>query len=214
MQESFTKKKYIEITCQMMLSGGVDSISARKIADVLGCAQSAIYKHFRSMDELMIYASFRYLHDYYCETDRIASKYKSSLSQYLETEKYFARYSFENPVIFHNLYFGKYRHMTPCILQDFLTMYRSDLSIKDYTSSFKAGGLSEDNRALIMKCIKEGSLTIRDDQIDIVNNTIINLYKGFLKGVLDDQENANPDERARQYLDCFNAYIANFKSTK
>lgn len=86
-------KKYIEAAYQIMTEEGVEAISARKLARILGCVPSSAYKHFQGLDELILYASFRYLKGYCIEIDRIASQSKDALDMYRRTERCFAEYT-------------------------------------------------------------------------------------------------------------------------
>ena len=48
--------------------------------------------------------------------------------------------------------------------------------------------------------------------IDIVNDTIVNLYKGFLKGLLDGEDERDPQQQAERYLTCFENILQFYRS--
>jgi AcrR family transcriptional regulator len=200
-----TKKKYIEAAHQLMLEDGVGTVSARKVANRLGCAQSSIYKHFQGLDELFLYASIRYLKEYYINVNRIASQSLNALDMYRKTERCFAEFSFKYPVVFNNNLFGIYSDRAEHVMRDFFDMYQDEIpSIDVYTSSILTQGpFSDCNKKLLLGCIEEGSLNIPKDSLDIVNDTLVNLYKGFLKEMLDGTNAVDSAQQTERYLLCF-----------
>lgn len=66
------RRKYIEAAAQLIRECGEENVSARKLASVLGTASSTIHRHFKTLDELIVYAAIHYRYDTYAEIDRIA----------------------------------------------------------------------------------------------------------------------------------------------
>ncbi|NTU88952.1 MAG: TetR/AcrR family transcriptional regulator [Actinobacteria bacterium] len=101
------KRKYIEATYDILANEGLQGVSIRKVADLIGCSSAALYKHFPDIDDLIAVASVRFLHDYSNDA-RILSKVDlNPLELNLQLWECLAYYSFVNAPILENLFFGK-----------------------------------------------------------------------------------------------------------
>lgn len=99
-------------------------------------------------------------------------------------------------------------------MRDFFDMYQDEMPPMDiYTFSILSRGIfSECNKKLLMDCVEAGLLKIPPEKIGVVNDTIVNVYKGYLKGVLDGTGDGDTQEQVERYLACFENILEIYQS--
>ncbi len=77
MRESSTKEKIIEIGAEIIVKEGLRKFTAKNIASRLGITDAAIFKHFSSMDEIIMEIIDRYVSRCMASVDRAIKEGKS-----------------------------------------------------------------------------------------------------------------------------------------
>ena len=61
MREDLTQRRFIEETYRIISTEGREALSIRRLARDMRCNSANIYRYFKDLDELVTYASLRYL---------------------------------------------------------------------------------------------------------------------------------------------------------
>lgn len=198
------RRKYIEAAAKLIEEYGDENVSARKLAAVLGTAPSAIYRHFKTLDELMVYAAIHYRYDTYAEMDRIADDAGNAFEMYVNTEREFARYAFAHPRMLDSMVFGACSRQMDNIIHVYRKIFPEAADERRLYTAFVLNGedFERGNMRLLQMCCADGSLQIDPEEAPMVNSVIVHVFKGFLKTALD-----NPDMESEplvsRYIDCF-----------
>ena len=81
----------------MIKEKGLENLKVRDIAKRVGCTAAALYKHFETMDYLIMVASIRFLDDYMMELMELTESEQNSIEINLAAWKAFNKYAFANP---------------------------------------------------------------------------------------------------------------------
>lgn len=198
------RRKYIEAAAKLIEECGEENVSARKLASVLGTAPSAIYRHFKTLDELMVYAAIHYRYDTYAEMDRIADDASNAFDMYVNTEREFARFAFTRPRMLDSMVFGACSRQMDSIMRIYQEIFPEAAGEKRlYTAAVLNGeDFESGNLRLLQMCCNDGSLQIAPEEMELVNSVIVQMFKGFLKTVLDNPD-MEPEMLISRYIDCF-----------
>ena len=203
-----TKKQYILTTFGILSNEGVEAISIRRLGKELNCNLANLYRYFRSVDELIIYASLRYLSGYLAEVQECCRQIHDSLEVHLAIWDRFARYSFTWPEVFNTIFFGKYSKDLDAILKDYYALFPDDMGTLGQREKelFATGDFNYRNYFFVAECIKDGYFTEEDGKT--FSMVSVYLYKGFLKELLDNKAR-NVDVDVEEYTALLLACLQN-----
>ena len=200
-----SKRNMILCAHQVLARDGFDEFSVRKVASECGCGVSSLYRHFSSRDELMLYASIWKIPSYLSEVSDTMQAGQNSLYHYFRIEQSFAKYSFAEPVLFYNMYFGPASHELDRIFLDSLELFQDSYSF--LTKELKgilsvSGGISARNLTMLERCRQDGFITLSSADLIRLNDGIVRMYRGFLdEAVLCQRRGEDTHELEQRYLD-------------
>ena len=199
-----SKKAIIRCAYQVLRQEGVEQFSIRQVAKACGCAVSNIYRHFSSKDELILHAGLLYVYPYLQEISGGWNYEEDSLQRYLRVEKTFAKYSFAEPLLFYNMYFSNVSKNLDGILQDSMGLFEElyqDMPQDLSRMLSVSGGFSQRNLAMLEQCRADGFLDIGQEQLAVLNNGVVQMYRGFLDAaVASRRQGETTDTLREQYL--------------
>ena len=71
MKDNISKANYIPAAYDILSRDGVPAVTIRRLAEELRCNSANLYRYFDGLDELIIYASLKYLKSYINEVQQI-----------------------------------------------------------------------------------------------------------------------------------------------
>lgn len=199
-----SKKSIIRCAHEVLLRDGFDEFSIRKVATECGCGVSSIYRHFSSKDELLLYAATRNINSYLKELSSTWKKGENSLYNYFSVEQSFAKYTFTEPLLFYNMYFGPVSHLLDRIFEESKELFPEVYSsmTEDLLGLLSvSGGIAARNLAMLERCCQDGFLQISAPNLILLNEGLIRMYRGFLdEAILLQRRGENTDELKQMYL--------------
>ena len=175
------KRKYIEAAYELLERDGLEGVSIRKVADEVGCSSTALYRHFPDIEKLVAVASIRFLRDY-IEDARILSKVDlNPLELNLQLWECLAYYSFRNPDIYDNLFFGRTAdELYSAAVKEYYQEYPEDFSgLKDFMlEMFTNATIAERDGILLNRAVEMGMLS--QESADYLMKIDSYLYSGVL----------------------------------
>ena len=125
MREDLTQRRFIEETYRIISTEGREALSIRRLARDMHCNSANIYRYFKDLDELVTYASLRYLTAYLGDVAVCYAKSETTYQTHVAVWDCFSRHAFANGPIFDNLFFGRHSRMLNDIIKNYYAMFRS-----------------------------------------------------------------------------------------
>ena len=98
------KADLIKATYELLADHNPQDVSIRMIAAEAGCTTGAVYRHFDSVDHLLLVASVRFLEAYMVELNDLLRIEDDPRSQHLEMWRSFSRQAFAHVDVFELLF--------------------------------------------------------------------------------------------------------------
>ena len=166
MAKNDNRRKYIDAAYRILERDGLDGISIRKVADEVGCSSAALYKHFDNLDELVVYASIRFLSDYSLDVQTLSKVDLNPLQLNIQLWECFAFYAFRNVPVFEQLFYNTDPDLLSSVLYDFYQIFPEELTnVRSYmitmmgNSDIKKRGFLTMSKAVDMGMIDMESLS-------------------------------------------------------
>ena len=101
---------FIEATQKIIDKEGYEAVTLRKVADLAGYNGATLYSYFEDLEELILYASLKYLKDYNHELHQILLSSKGEREKWYDMWQSFCRYSFTSPKPYAYIFSGKHKN--------------------------------------------------------------------------------------------------------
>ena len=196
MREDVSQKRFIEETYRIISTEGIEALSIRRIGREMQCNTANIYRYFKDLDELLTYASLRYLSSYLSDVSACYEVSENTLQTHLLVWDCFSRHAFANPRVFDNLFFGRHSRELGEIIKNYYALFPDDLMglAPSLVEVFTNGSFDHRDYLMIARCVEEGWLTEEDARF--LNVLCSHLFQGYLKDLL----NRCPDEDGTEKL--------------
>jgi AcrR family transcriptional regulator len=183
LQRKRIMKYFIEAAHNLLIEDGIENITARKVADLAGYNSATLYNYFSNLDHLICYASMNYLKAYYAELDDYVEGTDVPREIFMKTWQLFSRHSFENPKIFKLIFFSPFRDELKQMIETYFDIFPENFGEHrvDLIPMLREGDLKKRNMAILSK--KLGS-EIPEDQLEMINEIMINLYRANLDAMI------------------------------
>ena len=203
MREAVSKKRFIEETYRLISTEGVGAVSIRRIGREMNCNTANIYRYFKDLDELLTYASLRYLAGYLDDVAKCYEASKDTLETYLLVWECFANHAFAHPHKFNTLFFGRHSRQLEEIIRSYYELFPEDMMgiAPALEEVFTTGSFDRRDFLLISRCVEDGWFTAEDAKY--LNMLLIHLFMGFHKQLLDKERSVDEVLRMREsFLGC------------
>lgn len=114
---------FILSTEQLLREEGIQNLTIRKLADVTGYSSATLYSYFADLNELILYASFKYRKEYLKQVAKEITLEMTSLEQYRKIYEIFNSYSFRDPEIYMNMYFGRHSEKIKGVMDEYYRLF-------------------------------------------------------------------------------------------
>lgn len=181
---SIGKKQYIAAAYDILSREGPAALSIRRVARKLDCNTANLYRYFAGKEELMLYASLGYLSDYLLDVQQVLKSTPDCVERHLSVWRCFAAHSFRRAAVFNNLFFGAYSSRLEQILPEYYRLFPEQCaSLDGLEEVFVQGNFDYRDYMMLDTCVREGRIAAAD--APQINQICTNIYKGFLKKVVD-----------------------------
>lgn len=214
MKNNISKEQYINEAYKILSTEGIQAISIRKLARGLECNTANLYRYFDGLEELMMYASLKYLRNYLKEINDLVAKNLNALEMHIAVWECYARHSFANPEIFNNMFFGKYSNRIDGVIADYYKIYSDEISnlSDELKAVFVNGNFDGRDYLMLIRCVEEGFFDLKD--AEEINQLTIYLYKGHFKDILDtDRKSSSKEQKKELFLENLNMVISYYLKT-
>lgn len=209
MRQDVSPKRFIEVTYNIISEEGEDAVSIRRLGREMNCNTANIYRYFSDLDELVTYASLRYLSGYLSEVAEKSRLTKNSLEMHLMVWDCFSRHAFQQPRLFSNIFFGRHSRELGEIIRRYYEMFPEDLATVDASMAevFTNGSFDTRDYLMISHCVDDGWFSREDARY--LNTLTIHMFIGYLDDLLRTDYTEEMRERIRlSFMDCLERSVA------
>ncbi|MDU1642104.1 TetR/AcrR family transcriptional regulator [Peptoniphilus harei] len=202
---------FIEATEDLMKEDDIDKISIRKIAKRAGYNSATLYYYFEDLEHLILFASIRYLREYTSALARNIKKGMTTIEKYRTVYETFNHYAFRSPVIFHNMFFGKYSPMLLEVIKEYYDIFPDDLEDHDelLRGLLTQGNMYSRDKQIVDQLVSEG--TIEDKKSDITLKIIISVHESYVYEAMIQGDKLDLDSHEKSFLEIFDYLLDNAK---
>ncbi len=202
---------FIEATQELMKEDDIDKISIRKIAKKAGYNSATLYYYFEDLEHLILFASIRYLREYTSALAKNIKKDMTTLEKYRTVYETFNYYAFRSPVIFHNMFFGKYSPMLLNVIKEYYDIFPDDLSGHEdlLRNLLTQGNMYERDKQIVNQLVKEG--TLNEKKADMTLKILISVHQSYLYEVMVQGDKLDLYAHEKSFLEIFDYLLNNAK---
>lgn len=177
-----TKKRLIQSMYNKLKEKDASEITVREIAKENHCSPAALYKHFDSLEYLIILGSIQFFMDYMGEYGHLMDSEGNLLESYLKGWKLFNRYAFERPDLYYRLIWGQYNTKLSDAIQEYCELFAVSGSERYpayfYTLLFM-DDIIERDFLMLRRAVNYNLLTY--DDADYYSKSNVLIVKGMLE---------------------------------
>lgn len=118
-----TKRRLIMSMYNKLKVKDASQITVREIAKENNCSPAALYRHFESLEYLIILGSIRFFTDYMKEYGHLMDSDDNLLDVYIKGWQLFNKYAFERPDLYYRLFWGQYNSMFSNALEEYFELF-------------------------------------------------------------------------------------------
>lgn len=202
---------FIDAASKIMNEEGVKSITIRRVADMAGYNSATLYNYFENLDELILYASIRHLKEYTLSLSQYLNNVESNIDKYYKIWESFCRFSFSNPEIYNNLFFGKHSNSISNIIEEYYSIFPEELGShsQELLSMLLKRNLYQRNLAFLKVIAADGYL--KTECLNDLNEMTILLYQGMLTKILNVEQTSSVEECSQTMLRYIKQITNSFK---
>lgn len=182
MREDISAVNFVKEAIHIISAEGLSALSIRRLGREMHCNSANIYYYFNDLDELIAYASMEYFSQYIAEVSRHFEEALDAMTGYRRAWGCLVELSFENPLIYERLLYGKHRDRLGDIARGYYRMFpeRAENLDFDIMATITTPGFSGYHNNLVLdRCVKAGLFAEEDSKI--IGRTLNSLYSGFLR---------------------------------
>lgn len=118
-----TKRRLIMSMYNKLKVQDASEITVRELAKENNCSPAALYRHFESLEYLIIIGSIRFFIDYMVEYGRLMDSGNNLMESYIKGWQLFNKYAFERPDLYYRLFWGQYHTMFSDALEEYFELF-------------------------------------------------------------------------------------------
>ena len=199
--KELSRKDYIIKATEIVKNEGQKALTIRRIANELNCTSANLYRYFENIDELFFYSQIQYL-DYYIDILTKAEKnWKDVWDMHIGIWECYSRTAFTYPQAFNTVFFSEMSKNLVGALNEYYAIFPEhiDLVAKYLTDMLRTSDFFERDYQMCKKCAEAG--VIDPYNAIVMNRMVCMLYKGYLKGILDNGiEESEIEDRVATFM--------------
>jgi len=194
---------FVEATWKIEDSEGFDAITARKVADLAGYNVATLYNYFDDLDHLLTFASLRHLRDYALALPKYSEGTDDPMILYMKTWACFNYYSFQKPMMYKRIFFGKFAERYNSSLKLYYEIFPEQLptdGLRFYPMLHETE-LHKRDYACLLASAEAGYVPL--DKVKTISDMNVLIYRGMLDRLIDSEHSSEHslEETAKRVTD-------------
>lgn len=181
-----TKQRLIMSMYNKLKLQDASEITVRELAKENKCSPAALYRHFVSLEYLIILGAMKFFIRYMAEYGQLMDSNSDLLDSYIKGWQLFNKYAFERPDLYYRLFWGQYNTMFSDALEEYFELFPVTGS-EQYPAYFYTLLFTEDIRErdflMLRRAVNYNLLSYEDAVYFSKSNTLI--VKGMLELYMD-----------------------------
>lgn len=191
---------FIEAAKKIVEEEGAEAVTVRRVADLAGYNSATLYNYFDNLEHLIFYASMQHLKDYVIALPDFIKESKNSIDKYLRVWRCFCQFSFNNPKVYHSIFFNKYSTSIKDAIQQYYWIFPEELGEQPngLLKMLVKSDIYDRNKALLEACVADG--LILNEHIEDINEMTLLVYQGMFMRFMSEQAEFTPDEAVEKTI--------------
>lgn len=173
-------KNFIKASNTIMDTEGIESITIRKVANLVSVNSATIYNHFENLEHLKIFSCLSCFDKYINDLPNYIEYDKDMVYNYLKVWECFINHTIDNIEVFYILFFNSLEKDLDEYIKDYYEIF--PISNENFDNSvlnmLKKSTLKKRNEILLLEIYKNGK--IEKESIEWINNLSIYTYESIL----------------------------------
>lgn len=183
--KELSRRDYIIKASEIVKNEGEKALTIRRIAKELNCTSACLYRYFVNIEELFFYSQIQYLDHYIDALAKAEKNWKDVWDMHIGIWECYARTAFTYPHAFNTIFFSDMSKELVGALNEYYSIFPEhiDLVARYLTDMLRTSDFFERDYQMCRKCSEAG--VIDPYNAIVMNRMVCMLYKGYLKGILD-----------------------------
>lgn len=183
--KELSRRDYIIKASEIVKNEGEKALTIRRIAKELNCTSACLYRYFVNIEELFFYSQIQYLDHYIDALAKAEKNWKDVWDMHIGIWECYARTAFTYPHAFNTIFFSDMSKELVGALNEYYSIFPEhiDLVARYLTDMLRTSDFFERDYQMCRKCAEAG--VIDPYNAIVMNRMVCMLYKGYLKGILD-----------------------------
>lgn len=196
----------INAAMEMIHESGIQSVSARSLGARVGMNSALIYRYFRDIDELVLFACVHALQEYTNDMVNSSSHMDPNNDESYDADIYmlswelFCKHAFSNPEEFNILFFSRHSWDLPNVIKEYLELFppeRETSSDVFLEAMFRTSSLQSRNLMLLIPLLE--SKASEKDMI-LANDMTISFFYALLTQLLGNDRGVTTESQTERML--------------
>ncbi len=200
------KKRLILSMYEMLKEKNASEITVRELAKENDCSPAAIYRHFESVEYLILLGSLGFFLDYMAEYGRVMDDNDNLLDSYVKGWKLFNQFAFDRPDLYYRFFWGQHKDEFSNVLQTYFKLFPlhgSTLHPAYFYTLLFTNDVIERDYLLLRRAVGHKLLTDEDALYYCQTNTMI------VKGMLEQYADKDAEARKQGEIRCNELLLRN-----
>ena len=196
----------IQGAMEMIRESGIASVSARALGNRIGMNSAMIYRYFRDIDEVILYACVHALQDYSADMNAAFRDFDRSEGEITDVDIYiiswqlFCRHAFSDPDEYRMLFFSRHSEGLGDIIKDYYELFPPKSSaLDDYIlrGMYRTSDLRKRNLLLLIPVLESKKT---EQEIIMINDMTIAYFYTLLLQLSVEEADITPEQQTERML--------------
>lgn len=198
--------RIIQGAMEMIRESGIDSVSARALGSRIGMNSAMIYRYFRDIDEVILYACVHALQDYSAEMNAAFRELDPSDGETTDTDIYFiswqlfCKHAFSAPDEYRMLFFSRHSTGLSSIIKEYYELFPPETSDADdyiLRAMYMTSDLRKRNLLLLIPVLESRKA---EQEIIMINDMTIAYFHMLLLQLSEGEADVTPEKQTERML--------------
>lgn len=202
------KISIISAAQEMIRKDGIQSVSARSLGMQVGMNSALIYRYFKDIDEVILFACVHVLQEYTRELTEATRVLESGTKEVSDREIYmlswelFSRHAFSNPEEYNTLFFSRHSAGLSDVVTEYYKLFPHDRNPAEddiiLEGMYRSSNLRSRNLILLIPVL-EGRKTNRE--IILINDMTVSLFFALLTQLIGKDKGVTAESQTARMLE-------------
>ncbi len=208
-------KYFIEAAHELIEKEGLELLTIRKVSDLAGYNSATLYNYFENLDNLVAYASLKYLKAYSADLPKYTKDAQTSLESYFKIWECFCHHSFSNPKQYHKIFCEKFSNGFDESLKEYYSIFPKELTTrekKELNPMLLKHNIHERNIITLLACVDDGFF--EESDLFQISDICILIYQGMMDRIISGVWDKCLDESVDITISNMKAALRSFQKNK